>query len=136
MAKSAHDYLNQLLPLFNNVPMGMVDIDAQGLIRLANPKAIQLLIPLAMNLNLSGDNLFDILMAYLPTVRQLITGFAPDSGIIVDQEPYRIRFSLGQSLFERYLSLTVNKVSPNDFLVFIEDVTDLLSKTDAIRQSL
>ncbi|GAB2515573.1 PAS domain-containing protein [Spirosoma aerophilum] len=136
MAKKAHDYLKQLLPLFNHAPVAIAEIDAQGLILQANPKAIQLLIPLAMRLNLSGHNLLDILIGYLPTASELITSFSPSSGLVIDQEPYRLQFVHEAVLIERYFSLTVEKMDTSHFLVFFDDVTDFLTKADTIRQHL
>ncbi len=133
MEGNAQKYLQKLLPLFHHSPTAMAEINGQGAIRQVNPKAIQLLMPLAAHLSLPGDNLLDVLKGFLPFIGPLISSFKADTGLIIDQEPYRIRFTFDQSLIERHFSLTIEKTAPDSFLVFFDDVTDFLLKADVMR---
>lgn len=128
--------LQPLLPLFHHAPMAMAETDAQGAIRQLNPKAIQLMMPMATYLGLPGDNLLDTLAGLAPSIRQTVADFGADSGLIFDQEPYCIEFNVGSVQIERFFSLTIDKQAPGSLLIFFDDVTDFLIKADKLRQRL
>ena len=132
----AHQHLQQLLPLFHHSPMAMAEVNVQGIIRRVNPKAVQLMMPMAMHLGLPGNNLLDTLAGYLPSLLPIIADFNPLSGVIIDQEPYIIRFEMEKTLIQRHFSLTIEKIGPESLLLFFQDVTDFLIKADALRERL
>lgn len=134
MIANPQQYLHRLLPLFHHSPVAMAEINAQGVIRQVNPKAVQLMMPLAMHLGLPGDNLLATLTGFLPSVGNAVSDFSRNSGLIIDHEPYIIRFTVQQALYERHFSLTIEKESHESFLIFFDDVTDFLIKADALRQ--
>lgn len=125
--------LSKIQLLLSHAPIAMAETDAAGQLRQANPKAVQLMMPLAAHLGLPLDNLLDTLWGYLPSVRQTVTQFDAEWGLIINQEPYRIEFSIGSSRIERYFSLTIEKISPESLLIFFDDVTDFLLKIDTVR---
>jgi len=127
-------HLQKLLPIFHRSPLAMAEVNAEGEIRQLNPKAVQLMMPLATYLNLPGTNLVDTLSGYIPIIREALSNFHLNSGIIIDQEPYIIHFSYGSNLIERHFSLTIEKITPDSLLFFFDDVTDFLLKVDAIRK--
>lgn len=129
-------HVENLLPLLHRMPVGAAEIDLQGLIRQANPKCIQLLMPLALHLKLPGDNLLDVLYGFLPDLRPRITQANIEAGLIIHQEPYVIRFEFEQTTIDRYFSLTVDRLSSNKLLLFFDDVTDFLVKVDSLRHDL
>jgi len=135
-AQQAQQHLQRLLPLFHHSPLAMAEINAQGVISQLNPKAVQLMMPLAAHLGLPGHNLLDVLTGYLPSVGQAVADFSAGSGLIINHEPYTIRFAVSQSWFDRHFCLTIEKLSPEALLVFFEDVTDFLIKADAMRHGL
>lgn len=61
MEGNAQKYLQRLLPLFHHSPTAMAEINVEGVIRQVNPKAIQLIMPPAAQLNVPGNNLLDVL---------------------------------------------------------------------------
>jgi|GEM_PF-6816367 len=124
----------RLLPLFHHAPMGMAETDAQGAILQVNPKAVQLMMPMAAGLGLPGDNLLDTLAGVVPSIRQTIADFEPDSGLIIEQELYPVRLATGAGPLDFYLSLTIEKVSPGSLLIFFSDVTSLPTRPDPFRQ--
>ncbi|MBO0952783.1 hypothetical protein [Fibrella forsythiae] len=126
-------HLQKLLPIFHHSPLAMVEANAEGKIRQVNPKAVQLMMPLATYLDLPGTNIIDTLSGFIPAIRGAIADFYFDSGLIIDQEPYIIHFAYGQSLIERHFSLTIEKITPDSLLFFFDDVTDFLVKADALR---
>jgi hypothetical protein len=134
MPADASQRIEQLWPLFHHSPVAMAETDQTGVLRQVNPKAVQLMMPMAAYLGLSGDNLLDTLDGFIPTLRETITDFLSESGPIITQEPYRIRFAVGDTRIERHFNLSINKKDPDSLLIFFEDVTDFLVKADALRQ--
>lgn len=134
MATSTEQRLQRMLQLLQHSPMAMVEIDPTGAMLQVNPKAVQLMMPLAMHLGLPGDNLLDMLTGFIPSVSQLINNFEANSGLIIDYEPYILRFMDAQTLYERQFSLTVAKESSESLFIFFEDVTDFLIKVNDRRQ--
>lgn len=134
MEVNAQQQLLKLLPLFHRSPVAMARVDAQGFIHQLNPKAVQLMMPMVAHLGLSGDNLLDTLTGFLPSVGRAVTNFKPEFGMIIEQEPYRIRLLIDSTLIERQFSLTVEKISSDSLLIFFEDVTDLLTKVNLLHQ--
>lgn len=118
--QDAQQHLQRLLPLFHHSSVAMVEINAQGVIEQLNPKAVQLIMPLAMHLGVSGDKLLDVLSGFLP----------------IGHEPYTLKFAVLQVWFDRHFGFTIEKTSPETPLVFFDDVTDFLIKADTMRQSL
>ncbi|AUD04669.1 hypothetical protein [Spirosoma pollinicola] len=126
-------HLQRAWMLLHQSPVGMAETDGQGEIRQLNPKAVQLMMPMVAHLGLAGDNLLDTLIGFLPSLQRIITAFEPNSGTILAQEPYRIRFRVDSQRIERQFSLTIEKMTPDCLLIFFEDVTDLLLKAKASR---
>lgn len=63
------DELQSLIQFLYRSPIGLIDLDADGLIRLMNPMAAQLLMPLSPRGELS--NLFDVLQQAIPDLRSI-----------------------------------------------------------------
>ncbi|MVM36771.1 hypothetical protein GO730_02305 [Spirosoma sp. HMF3257] len=130
------EHLQRAWTLLHRAPIAMAETNGQGKIRQLNPKAVQLMMPMVAHLGLPGDNLLDTLAGFLPSARQAIAGFEGNSGLILEQEPYRLRFRIDSVLIERQFSLTIEKINDDSLLIFFEDVTDLLLKADALRYRL
>jgi hypothetical protein len=136
MSSDPQQQVQKLTTFMHRAPLAMAETDAGGLLRQVNPKAVQLMMPLAVYLGLSGDNLLDTLAGFLPDLRTTITRFEGDSGMIFNQEPYRIEFIMGAARIERFFSLTIEKMNADSLLIFFDDVTDFLVKADQLRQRL
>ncbi len=129
-------HVQKLMTFMHRAPLAMAETDAGGLLRQVNPKAVQLMMPMAASLGLSGDNLLNTLAGFLPAVGDAVVAFAGDSGMIFDQEPYRIEFTIESIKIERFFSLTIEKMNADSLLIFFDDVTDMLVKADQLRQRL
>jgi hypothetical protein len=128
--------VQKMMTFMHRAPLAMAETDSGGILRQVNPKAVQLMMPMAVYLGLPGDNLLDTLAGFLPGLRTTITRFEGNSGMIFDQEPYSIEFTMGTMQIERFFSLTIEKTEPDSLLIFFDDVTDFLVKADKLRQRL
>jgi hypothetical protein len=136
MITETEQHLQKLMTFMHRSPLAMAETDAGGGLRHLNPKAVQLMMPMAAYLGLSGDNLLDTLDGFLPTVKATVAGFEGDSGMIFDQEPYHFEFNMESGWVERFFSLTIEKMKPDSLLIFFDDVTDFLIKADQLRQPI
>lgn len=134
MNMASQEKLEKLLLLFQHLPVAIAEIDGQGFIRQLNPRAVQLMMPLVAQLGLPGDNLIDTLTGFLPAVGETIANFKKESGLVIDQELYMIRFVAGTTQVERQFSLTIEKINAEKWLVFFDDITDLLKKVVVLPQ--
>ncbi|MBC3785811.1 hypothetical protein [Spirosoma utsteinense] len=136
MVPDPQQQVQKLMRFMHHAPLAMVETDLRGTLLQVNPKALQLMMPMAAYLGLPGDNLLDTLTGFLPAVGQAVARFDKDSGMIIDQEPYRIEFQMNALPIERFFSLTIEKLGAEILLIFFDDVTDFLLKADQIRQPL
>lgn len=136
MVPNPQQHVQKLMRFMHHAPLAMAETDLRGTLLQVNPKALQLMMPMAAYLGLPGDNLLDTLTGFLPAIGQAIARFDKDSGMIIDQEPYRIEFQLNALSIERFFSLTIEKLGAEILLIFFDDVTDFLLKADQIRQPL
>ena len=110
----------QLLDFLYLSPVGLVRFGAVGVIEMMNPKALQLLIPLAGGLHVA--NLFDVLEPFTPALRELVCGYADARGAVC--EGLRINVHDGaDSRRPGFLSIDVVKVDAARFMAVVQDVT-------------
>ena len=76
------DAFQSLIQFLYQTPVGLIDADADGRIRMMNPMAAQLLMPLARHAVLS--NLFDVLQEVVPQVRRLAAGPVGPRGVLCE----------------------------------------------------
>ena len=101
------------------VPVGLVQMSLDGAIEMMNPKAAQLLMPLAPDGDL--DNLFVVLERHAPTLRDAIAGFDGASGPVCDGWRIPIADDAGQAT--RVLSIDLTKLDASTAMVVIGDAT-------------
>ncbi|KQP50111.1 hypothetical protein ASF44_03600 [Pseudorhodoferax sp. Leaf274] len=76
------DAFQSLIQFLYQTPVGLIDANADGRIRMMNPMAAQLLMPLARDAVL--DNLFDVLQEAVPQVRRLAAQPAGVRGVLCE----------------------------------------------------
>lgn len=112
-----------LLRFLYQVPIGLVQCDADGRVSMMNPVAAQLLVPLASGGDL--DNLFDALGAVAPQLRDLTRAFEPTSGTICEG----LRVSIGRRGIparadgEGVLSIGLFKLGTGDLMATVSDAS-------------
>lgn len=136
MLSDPQQQVQKLMRFMHHAPLAMAETDARGTLLQVNPRALQLMMPMAFHLGLPGDNLLDTLTGFVPDIGQAVALFDDDTGMIIDQEPYRIEFLMNSQAIERFFSLTIEKLGAEILLIFFNDVTDFLLKADQIRQPL
>ena len=82
MHSEDEDDLNKLMQFLYICPVGLVDFDASGTIGLMNPKAMELMRPLADVAQF--DNFFSAFQTCGPELRNLAQGFAGRRGTVCE----------------------------------------------------
>ena len=108
-----------LMQFLYRVPIGLVQMVPDGTIEMANPKSVQLLMPLAEDGHL--DNLFDLFQGVAPQLRALVAGFDAPSGAIC--QALRIAVAGRPGSVPCVLSLDLTKLDPARVMAVIGDAT-------------
>ena len=110
-----------LIQFLYRAPIGLVQIDADGAIEMLNPMSSSLLMPLARDGNL--DNLFGVLDAVAPELRQMTALFAEPAGVIC--ESFRIDLGAIDDGHPRpqYLSVSLLKLDAGKLMAVLADAT-------------
>jgi len=110
----------QLLDFLYLSPVGLVRFSAAGDIEMMNPKACQLFMPLTGGLD--ATNLFDVLAAHAPALREIVRGYVPARGSVC--EGVRVRVHEGADPRRpEFLSIDVVKVDGARFMAVVQDIT-------------
>ncbi|MFN3314235.1 MAG: diguanylate cyclase [Hyphomonas sp.] len=125
------DALEALTEFLYIAPVGLIRFDMDGTIRIANPRAAQLLMPLTP----AGDleNAFSAMAPLVPDLARKVTAFTEPAGIILDH--LRCEVTLGTRA--SVLSITVHRIHGGANLLMLDDVTALVEqerRIDADRQ--
>lgn len=136
MIAQAQPNADDLLEFMYHSALGVVQTDLEGAVRMLNPVAIQLLMPLASQ----GDrlnNLFVTLDGLLPDLREIVTHAQDRFGTVID----RHRIALPNGVRGRnepvFLALSIFKVAADLLIATLEDVSatvrqeQLLGKQEA-----
>jgi diguanylate cyclase (GGDEF)-like protein/PAS domain S-box-containing protein len=113
------DALEALTDFLYIIPVGLVQFRMDGKILLANPLAVQLLLPLTPNNEFTDA--FSTLTPLAPDLVGRLHAFSGNSGLILDH----LRCEVGTSVEPRTLSLTVHRTHGGLNLAVLEDVTRL-----------
>jgi diguanylate cyclase (GGDEF)-like protein/PAS domain S-box-containing protein len=123
-----------LLAFLYACPVGLVDFDRAGGIRMINPHAMKLLLPLSGNRDV--QNLFAILEGSAPEIRNRIDAFVAETGGICDGHRMTVDFGTGPSGAEpKTLACTVVKLSPDRFIASFTDVSMQVAQERRLRQA-
>jgi diguanylate cyclase (GGDEF)-like protein len=123
-----------LLEFLYACPVGLVEFDRSGAIKIINPHAMKHLLPLASGRG--AGNLFTILEGCAPEVRNLVDAFAPDTGTICDA--HRITVDLGRGAGgadPKTLACTIVRLAADRFIATITDITLQIVQERRLRQA-
>ena len=116
----------QLLQFLYRVPVGLIEIDGQGEIRLMNAYASQVLIPV------SGPswtpNLFVILDPHAPELPSYIAEYESAFGTVLSNE--RIK------LLDSWYALTVERLDEDSYMVAFRNVTDEVAREERLQTAI
>ncbi|MET0981665.1 MAG: EAL domain-containing protein [Telluria sp.] len=128
------DAYEALVQFLYRAPIGLVQTDLAGTVDMLNPMASNLLMPLARDGAL--DNLFAVLEAVAPQVRQMVDAFDEPSGVVCDA----LRVPLGgqgAAGAPQVLSISLMKLDPERLMAAIADATfDALREQETLRRRL
>jgi len=129
------DAYEALVQFLYRAPIGLVQTSLDGTVDMLNPMASNLLMPLAAEGGL--DNLFAVLDAVAPEVRQMAAAFEQPSGVVCDA----LRVPLGAAHTApgalQVLSLSLLKLDPERLMAAITDATlEIQREQDTLRRRL
>ena len=129
------DAYEALVQFLYRAPIGLVQTDLDGTVDMLNPMASNLLMPLAAEGGL--DNLFAVLDAVAPQVRQLAAAFEQPSGVVCDA----LRVPLGAAHTApgapQVLAISLLKLDPERLMAAITDATlEIQREQDTLRRRL
>ena len=132
MSEAAVDEHEALLQFLYVAPVGLIELDPDGQIRMINPRAAALLLPLGTGRTL--HNLFDALEPVAPELRHLVSA-AASLGVIC--EGHRLQVSRGQPGRQapRFLSVTLVRVAPTRLMAVLDDVSRVVEQEQALHLS-
>ncbi len=127
---------DQLMEYLYHASLGVVQIDLSGRIRLLNPIAVRLLMPLAPGGDLL-QNLFVTLDPVLPDLRKIVEGAPNRKGSVLRNCRIAMPNGVRGRAEPMFFSLSVVRVAEDSLIVTIEDISEsvrherLLSKQEA-----
>lgn len=119
-----------LLQFLYSCPVGLIQFAVDGSIGLANPVAIQLLLPI------SGapyvTNLFEALSSCAPEIRNLLGSFAPSHGLVCDGHKIMLTADRGRP---SVLSCTVVKLSDERYMATLIDISRQVAQERRLKEA-
>ncbi|MEQ8703426.1 MAG: HAMP domain-containing sensor histidine kinase [Phaeodactylibacter sp.] len=124
----------KMLSIIYQIPVGLVQTDATGGVQEMNAMAIQFLMPHFVAAGLTGENLFDLLRALFPKAIEAIKAYPKPSGNIIQQERFKVSQQDGNDNASQHFILTINRLSEENYLFIIDDITELYTKEQELFQ--
>ena len=129
------DAYEALVQFLYRAPIGLVQTDLAGVVDMLNPMASSLLMPLVRDAGL--DNLFAVLDAVAPQVKQLADGYGEQSGVVCEG----LRVPLDQAFTApgapQVLSISLMKLDPQRLMAVITDATlEMQREQETLRRRL
>ena len=122
--------LGVLLQFLQRCPVGIAKLSGTGRVEMMNPKANQLLLPVACGASL--DNLLVVLEPYAPELRKLVTAFEPTHGLVCENHEVEIPGLKGPRR-SGVLAVTIIKVDPVCLMMVLIDISRLVEQERMIR---
>ncbi len=119
-----------LLAFFYMCPVGILQIDGQGVVQMLNPMAAQLLMPIRPDGVI--QNLFDVLERCAPDLRNMVASYQQLSGRICDNRRLFVGTYAGQL---RILTCTMLKTSANCIMVMLDDISIMAAKERQLHEA-
>ena len=133
MSHDDGDELSNLMQFLYTCPVGLVDFDGEGAIGLMNPKAMQLLQPLAAVPCLS--NFFSAFERCAPDLRNLAQGFAGRRGTVCENRRVVVRDGAAMEDDALVLDCTMVKLSDARFIATLSDVSRQVAQERRLKQA-
>jgi signal transduction histidine kinase len=108
------------------VPVGLLEIDAQGEVRLMNAYASQVLMPIAGATR--SPNLFDILGPYAPELPARIAEYGGTFGTVLSNERVRLPSAV-------WYALTIERLADDSYMVAFRDVSDEVEREERLQEA-
>ena len=123
--------LQSLLTFLYMVPVGVVQMGADGGIVLINPMAANLLN--ALQADGAMTNLFDVLDQCFPEIRKLVSEFAQPNGVICKAARFSPFLRARRYTECKTYDLTMVKVNVTTLIGVVNDVSDVVLREEQIR---
>ena len=108
------------------VPVGLMQFERSGVVRLVNPLAAQFLVPLTPASDMSDA--YSALAPLVPDLARLVRDYSAPSGVIIDHQRCEVVSGNHASVF----SVTVHRIHGDVNLAVLEDVTKLVEQEQKI----
>jgi diguanylate cyclase (GGDEF)-like protein/PAS domain S-box-containing protein len=134
MNAELEDQSTELLQFLYACPVGLVELSADGTIRLVNPLAMQLLLPIAPDGRVT--NFFHVIGKYLPELRHVIAAFEAPYGTVCDG--YRIFVHAGGKngvADPLVLACTLVKLDEQRFIATLTDISKQMIQERRLKQA-
>ena len=128
------DELANLTQFLYACPVGLIEFDGQGTIGLMNPKAMQLMQPLANAPFVS--NFFTAFASCGPELRNLAQSFSNRRGTVCENRRIVVRGAVGEEVIDAtVLDCTVVKLSDSRFIATVSDVSRQVAQERRLKQA-
>lgn len=132
-ALAADNQVQKMLSIIYQIPIGLVEAEANGRITAMNAKSIQLLMPLFHANGLVGNNINALLQAIAPDILSVVQESTLTSGNILRQRRQEISLDTGQ---QWCFLFTVEKLDEQHFTYVFDDVTELYQKEQELNRMI
>lgn len=134
---TAEIQVQKMLSIIYQIPIGLIEADADGSINAMNAKSVQLLMPLFHVHGLRGDNINELLKIIAPDVLNAVQDCPLPSGNVLRQLRQEISFSTPYGANNNLCFLfTVDKLDAHHFTYVFDDITDLYHKEKELNQMI
>ncbi|MDR3680997.1 MAG: ATP-binding protein [Flavipsychrobacter sp.] len=123
----------RLFSIIKYAPLGVIEIDQNGVIQNMNLKGEELLMPIISAYNLSSKNLFPIFRYVNEVLTERIQSFSEESGLIAHNETHTFLMPLPGGDATTYFNIMVNKMDASCIMVSFDDITEKHLKEEAMR---
>lgn len=124
----------KLLAIIKHAPVGLAEIDENGVIIQLNTKGEHLLKPLFPELNATTPNLFPVLEQIAPGLLEIIKNSSFKTGILSANEVHHFVVSVNGRKIEKSYQFTVQRLYTDCIIISFDRVLKRKDKDDAIQQ--
>ncbi len=121
----------KLLEFLYSCPVGLVEMGRAGDVRLMNPIAAQLLLPVAEPSSLT--NLFGALEPFAPDLRYIVESFAGQRGTFCENLRVHLRQAPGTG--PQVLACSLVKLEEDRYMAVLTDITEQVSQERRLREA-
>lgn len=125
--------INLLMEFMYLAPVGLVQTDLVGNVRLINPMAIQILMPLAKK----GDqltNLFTTMESVAPELKRLVADYGDGSGNITTNHKVMFTAGIRGQSDALFYAVSLVKLDSNSLMVTLQDVSNSVRRERLIQK--